>query len=169
MGAPFLDGLGNNHVLGTSDASALDDGLPHSPGAEDQHRGTGPDLCRIEDCTDTGLHGATDHASDVERRVVGNLDRATRRNDGLFGKGADAESSMNEVATQAERRCPIGAKVVDKGERLSALRPRMASARAAFAARRERGEHDLVASTKMRYSLPHLGDLTCRLVPEHNR
>ena len=128
-----------------------------------------PALTSVEGCADAGLHGATDHARDVEWRIFGNLDGATRRNHGVFGKGADAESAMNEIAAQAERRRPVRTKVVNKGEGLSTLRPCMTSARTTFAAGCERGEYHLVADPKMLDPSAHVSDLTCGLVAEHDR
>ena len=169
MRTPLFDRLGDDHVFCPSDASPLHNRLPHSPSPEDEHRGAGPDLGGVEGCADTGLHGATDHTRDVEWRVVGNLDGATRRNHGVFGKGADAESAVNEIAAQAERRRPVRTKVVNKGEGLSAFRPCMTSARSAFAAGGERGEHHLVAHAKMFDPSADVSDLTCGLVAEHDR
>ena len=122
MRTPPFDRLGDDHVFCPAMRAPCTTACP-LPRPEDEHRGAGPDLGGVEGCADAGLHGATDHPRDVEWRVVGNLDGPTCRNHGVFGKGADAESAVHEIAVQAERRCPVRTKVVNKGESLSALRP----------------------------------------------
>ena len=167
MRTPFFDRFGDDHVR-CARCGPLHNRLAHSPGSRTSTEE--PDLTSaVLRAAPTPVCTAQPITRDVEWRVVGNLDGATRRNHGVFSKGADAESAVHEIAVQAERRCPVWTKVVNKGESLSALRARMTSARTAFPAGCERGENHLVADPEMFDPCADVRDLTCRFVPQHHR
>ena len=58
----------------------------------------GSTLRRVEHRADAGLHGAADHARDVERHVGGDLDRARRRHEHVLGEAADADAAVDDLA-----------------------------------------------------------------------
>ena len=64
-------------------------------------------LRRVEHRADAGLHRAADDARDVERRVVGHLDRAGLGGDHVLGEAAEADAAQHRQPVPRQRRVPV--------------------------------------------------------------
>ena len=103
--APSVDRIAHDDARRARDARALHDRDADAAEADHEHRVAGFDLRGVEHRADAGLHRAADHAHDVERRVVVDLDRAGLLGDHELAEPADAEAAKDRRTAARQTGC----------------------------------------------------------------